>query len=147
MPAVVFCDGDAIVHGTLGLEGEVINDRPAGWVLTGRGQDGISCGGPLDFFYPPEGGRHANTYGTVLPFSLEGGSPGGDLQNYDSLCVQFLSRISGGEGGGTLVLLAGGRIEVDGTVTADGLGSSSVGAGGSGGSILLRGGRIRNPCG
>lgn len=139
MPAVVLCDGDAIVHGTLSVAGDIINDLPAGWVTTGRGADGLSCGlGPGSIYWPPAGGRHAGSYGSVLPFSLEGGSPGGNLLYYSDLgCTQFASRTDGGEGGGTLVLLAEGRIEVDGTVTADGISSSS---GGSGGSILLRGG-------
>jgi hypothetical protein len=87
---------------------------------------------------PPEGGRHAGTYGSVLPFSLDGGSPGGDLVTYsDPGCFQFASRGGGGEGGGTLVLLAQGRIEIDGTVTADAQGGW---AGGSGGSLPVRGG-------
>ncbi len=136
MPAMVLCDGDVIVHGTLSLAGDLINDRPAGWVTTGRGNDGLTCGSNL-YIIPPAGGRHAGTYGSVLPFSLDGGSPGGDHVHYsDPICTQFAFRGGAGEGGGTLVLLAGGRIEIDGTVTADGRGGSG---GGSGGSILLRG--------
>ncbi len=136
MPALVICDGDAIVHGTLWLAGDPINDRPAGWVLTGQGAPGFQCVGG-GFFQPAEGGRHAGTYGSVLPFSLDGGSPGGDRRNYsDANCFQFASRDTGGEGGGILALLAGGRIEIHGTVTADGFSGVS---GGSGGSILLRG--------
>jgi hypothetical protein len=135
MPAVVLCDGDAIVHGTLWLAGDPINDRPAGWVTIGAGSNGVQCGGTL--WQPPGGGRHAGAYGTVLPFSLEGGSPGGWSAIYsDPGCTQYSSVDLGGEGGGTLVLMAGGRIEVGGTVTADGDASLS---GGSGGSILLRG--------
>jgi hypothetical protein len=41
--------------------------------------------------------------------------------------------------GGTLVLLARGRIEIHGSVTADGQHNGSISSGGSGGSILLRG--------
>ncbi|MGE3171226.1 MAG: hypothetical protein AB7O97_01290 [Planctomycetota bacterium] len=134
MPAVVFCDGDAIVHGKLALEGEIINDSPAGWVFTGQGRSGSQCA--LNYLFPPEGGRHASNYGSVLPFSLEGGSPSGENYLYDAACIQLQSRVPGAEGGGTLVLLADGRIEVAGTITADGHG---VTAGGSGGSILLRG--------
>jgi len=139
-PAVISCDGDAIVHGTFSISGNIIVGfgLPAGRVTTGQGLSGISCGsGPFGFLLPPQGGRHAGTYGSALPFSLAGGSPGGDLVNYsDTSCTLFARRDTGGEGGGTLVLLAGGRIEVDGTVTADGYGGA---AGGSGGSILLRG--------
>jgi hypothetical protein len=134
MPAIVLCDGDAIVHGKLSLTGDSVNnDRPAGWVTTGEGAIGTVCG-PLPI-QPPEGGRH--DYGSVLPFSLEGGSPGGDLWFWDSNCLQFQYAYSGGKGGGTLVLLAGGSIEIHGTVTADGRSSSA--GGGSGGSIRLRG--------
>jgi hypothetical protein len=87
----------------------------------------------------PQGGRHAGAYGSVVPFSLEGGSPGGVLAEYDPLpsCRQFIQFHWGGFGGGTLVLLARGRIEVHGTVTADGFHPGS--SGGSGGSVLLRG--------
>lgn len=137
IPAVVVCDGDAIVHGTLFLAADIINDRPAGFVTTGLGSPGFWCQ-QLAWYMAPSGGQHAGTYGSVLPFSLDGGSPGGDLSTYGGpLCNQFVSRDTGGEGGGTLALLAAGRIEVYGTVTADGGGGP---AGGSGGSILLRGG-------
>lgn len=140
LPAVVICDSDAIVHGTLSVAGGVRYVPPftsaAGSVTTGRGNDGLTCGSNL-YIIPPAGGRHAGTYGSVLPFSLDGGSPGGDHVHYsDPICTQFAFRGGAGEGGGTLVLLAGGRIEIDGTVTADGGGGSG---GGSGGSILLRG--------
>jgi hypothetical protein len=57
----------------------------------------------------------------------------------------YLFTNRGGFGGGTLVLLAGGRIDVHGTITADGIQHGLPGAsaqdfagGGSGGSILLR---------
>ena len=139
LPAVVLCDGDAIVHGTLSVAGDVRYVSPftsaAGSVTIGRGVDGLTCLSGI--YFPPEGGRHAGTYGSILPFSLDGGSPGGDLVNYsDPGCMQFASRDPGGEGGGTLALLAAGRIEIEGTVTADAQGG---GAGGSGGSVLLRG--------
>ena len=61
----------------------------------------------------------AGTYGSVLPFSLEGGSDGGAVGYMDPACNQFLYASPGGHPGGTLVLLAGGRIEIHGTVTAD----------------------------
>lgn len=135
MPAVVMCDCDAIVHGTLWLSGDNINDRPAGWVTIGYGSGGLICNNILS--PPPGGGLHAGTYGSAVPFSLEGGSPGGGILSYAGAnCTPPISVIGGGEGGGTLVLLAGGRIEIDGSVTADGYGGA---AGGSGGSILLRG--------
>ena len=34
MPAVVLCDGDAIVHGTLSVAGNGSNEIAAGWVTT-----------------------------------------------------------------------------------------------------------------
>ncbi len=138
MPAVIICDGDSIVHGTVSVAGVSVAGYgfPAGGVITGRGADGYSCSSVV--VVPPEGGRHAGSYGSILPFSLEGGSPGGELVNWvGPSCTQFASRFGGGEGGGTLALLAGGRIEIHGTVTADG--EPFVG-GGSGGLILLRGG-------
>jgi hypothetical protein len=145
-PAVVLCDGDAIVHGTLSVAGDVHSVSPfpyaAGSVTTGQGVSGSWCLG-LSLFTAPRGGLHAGTYGSVLPFSLAGGSPGGTLSIYsDSHCLQHTSDTPGSEGGGTLVLRAGGAIEVDGTVTADGAtcgGGRAGAAAGSGGSILLRG--------
>lgn len=58
-PAVVLCDGDAMVHGTLWLRGDShsTNDRPAGWVTTGEGSGGTTCGSSV--LTPPGGGRHA----------------------------------------------------------------------------------------
>lgn len=134
MPAVVLCDGDVVVHGTLWLGGDGVNDRPAGWVTLGEGSPGVYCGSVLS--YPPGGARHAGTHGSVLPFSLEGGSVGGGTIYKDPACYSFLSFSEGGDAGGTLVLLAGGSIQVHGTVSANGGGGL---AGGSGGSILLRG--------
>lgn len=111
---------------------------PAGLVNSGAGNPGVLCGSTYGGLSgPPRGGSHVGTYGSVVPFSLEGGSSGGELNVYDAGCWQFLSTVPGGAGGGTLFLHAGGRIEVDGTVTADGYSLSS--SGGSGGSILLRG--------
>jgi hypothetical protein len=144
IPAVVRCDGDAVIHGELSLMANLGNEYPAGWVTLGEGLPGSTCS-TGSFFPFPQPGRHAGTYGTVIPFSLEGGSRGGSLDVYDVGCWPFLRQRIGGMGGGTLALLAGGRIDVHGTVTADGIhhghswalnGSSG---GGSGGSILLRG--------
>ncbi len=95
LPAVVLCDGSAVVHGTMSVAGGVRYVSPftsaAGSVTTGRGGAGLLCGPNL--FGPPLGGRHAGAYGSVLPFSLDGGSPGGDLVNYsDPFCSQFASR-------------------------------------------------------
>lgn len=131
-PAIVRCDGDAIVRGTLWLEGDAINDRPAGWVNTSEGGYGQQCGATI--LVTPGGGRH--DYGSVYPFRLQGGSPSGWLYLFTNSCAQYQSFIPGMDGGGTLALLANGRIEVHGTITADG---QSGHAGGSGGSILLRG--------
>lgn len=138
MPAIVRCDGDAVIDGVMSVGGlsliSASNTRAAGWVTTGAGLPGVYCGlspGPM-----PQGGRHAGTYGSVIPFSLEGGSNGGDRDIYDQWCFQYQTTYVGGFGGGTLVLHAGGRIDVSGAVTADG---AYIGSGGSGGSILLRG--------
>jgi hypothetical protein len=144
IPALVLCDGDAIVHGTLSVsvEGALTNTSPAGWVRTGEGYPGSECTSQISpgWYSPPGGGLHAGTYGSVVPFSLDGGSSGGIMLHYRDLgsfaCGQGLQWSQGGRPGGTLALLARGRIEVSGTVTADGNGGYS---GGSGGSILLRG--------
>ncbi|MCA8973380.1 MAG: hypothetical protein KDC98_01595 [Planctomycetes bacterium] len=142
-PAVVFCDGDAIVHGMMSVSGEIAAAYPAGWVTTGAGAPGYVCGSGASF-NPPQGGSHAGAYGSVIPFSLDGGSFGGALAQYPWCLGGTPTVVWGGTGGGTLALLAQGRIEVDGTVAADGLhygsvtGSISPG-GGSGGSILLSG--------
>jgi hypothetical protein len=138
-PAVVRCDGDAIVHGTISVAGDYINGRPAGWVALAPGAHGQACG----WFYlgfpgwPPQGGRHAGVYGSVVPFDLAGGSNGGTIHFYSSVsCNGAVTYYRAGKGGGTLALHAGGRIEIHGTITADG---ELYFAGGSGGSILLRG--------
>jgi hypothetical protein len=147
-PAVIYCEGDVAVLGSITVSGDVGNfppyTFPPGYVTLGEGLPGSTCS-TGSFFPFPQPGRHAGTYGTVIPFSLEGGSRGGSLDVYDVGCWPFLRQRIGGMGGGTLALLAGGRIDVHGTVTADGIhhghswalnGSSG---GGSGGSILLRG--------
>jgi hypothetical protein len=133
-PAVIVCDGDAIVHGTLSVYG---GSLAAGVVSIGDGQRGWLCGSTYMFGQVQTGGRHAGLYGSALPFSLEGGSAGGELDEYAPGCFPFLQRHYGGAGGGTIALLAGGRIEVHGGVIADGYSTST--SGGSGGSILLRG--------
>jgi hypothetical protein len=138
-PALVRCDGDAVVHGTISVAGDYNNGRAAGWSTTATGAYGRACGwfyfGPPN--WPPQGGRHAQVYGSAVPFDLEGGSRGGIIQYFANLsCNGAVSYDRGGEGGGTLALQAGGRIEVHGTITADG---EDYHAGGSGGSILLRG--------
>ena len=147
-PAVVSCDGDCIVHGTLSAAGLFTTDGP-GAVTLGTGGPGYfcqticssfgcACGGST----PAGSGVHHGAYGSSLPFSLEGGSPGGFTADYDnstplSCCDIFLGFFWGGGGGGTLALLAEGRIEVDGTVDVSG-GQTSFAAG-SAGSLLLRG--------
>ncbi len=139
MSAIVLCDGDALVHGTRSVAGDSTNAYAAGWVTIGAGNYGTQCGSGLNsLYFPPQGGRHGGTYGSVVPFSLEGGGLGGSLDVYDSSCFQFLHSNGGGHPGGTLALLAGGRIEIHGAVTADGHHYMSS-SGGSGGSILLRG--------
>jgi hypothetical protein len=138
-PAIVRCDGDVIVHGTVTIAGDYNNGRAAGWSVSATGAFGRACGwfyfGPPG--WPPQGGQHAGVYGSAVPFDLEGGSRGGTIQFYSGIsCTGSVTYYRGGEGGGTLALHAGGRIEIHGTITADG--EFSI-AGGSGGSILLRG--------
>ncbi|MBM4063174.1 MAG: hypothetical protein FJ265_19065 [Planctomycetes bacterium] len=150
-PAIVVCDGDCFVHGTLSVAATGSTAGP-GAVSLGRGADGRYCPGYCPWGCPagcwpvanPAGsGQHFGVYGSSLPFSLEGGSPGGDELNYGSsnppfsCCNQYMYTLPGGRGGGTLVLLVGGRIEIDGTIDADG--ANSWVSTGSAGALLLRG--------
>lgn len=92
---------------------------------------------------PGQPGRHATVYGSARPFDLAGGSPGGYAYTTYVLMPWNIPQGGnydyGGGGGGTLVVEAAGRIEVYGTVTADGGAGSGYAGDGSGGSILLRG--------
>jgi hypothetical protein len=78
-----------------------------------------------------------------VPFDLAGGSPGGDAMflSYWGMYEQQLGHYDyGGGGGGTLVIEASGRIDVNGGITANGAPGNGWSTGhGSGGSILLRG--------
>jgi hypothetical protein len=139
--AIVLCDGAATVNGTLDVSGWTSSGgRPPGEVSLGAGSSGSECWLPgFGFYYPPSGGAHAGAYGSALPFSLAGGSPGGSMFHYGggfpSSC-SYLNWIGwGGGGGGTLVLLAGGPIDIGGVVRANG---GTGEGGGSGGSVLLR---------
>jgi len=145
MPAVIYCDGDVDVHGTLSVSPDGTSAIAAGWVPTGAGYAGMLCGSGFGAPYtPPGGGRHAFAYGSAIPFSLEGGSAGGAMEFYDFSCSFYVSTSPGLYPSGTLALIAAGRIDIHGAVTADGIGWTSTGQGNpgssSGGSILLRGG-------
>ncbi|MBK8979332.1 MAG: hypothetical protein IPM29_25830 [Planctomycetes bacterium] len=72
------------------------------------------------------------TYGSALPFDLRGGSGGG---GYASVVTG--EQLGGDGGGGVLVLLADGRIDIPGAVTADGAGVGTTRTG-AGGAILIR---------
>ena len=149
-PAVVLCDGDCIVHGTLSAAAIGTTDGP-GAVTQGIGFPGAFC---PSFCTPfgctcwgysmlPGPGVHHGAYGSAIPFSLLGGSPSGSLLTYLSsnpvasvCCDVFLGIAPGGGGGGTLAVIAGGLIDIDGVVDVRG----GAGPGnGSAGSLLLRG--------
>jgi len=149
-PAVVQCDGDCIVNGTLSAAAIGATDGP-GAVSIGTGSTGSNCWGFCTGFgctcsinVPAGPGVHHGVYGSALPFSLLGGSPGGSLTLYSSstplsCCNVFNGVVPGRGGGGTLVVHAGGTIDISGAVDVrggvDGLGSAH----GSAGSLLLRG--------
>jgi hypothetical protein len=139
IPAVIQCDGDVQIDGTVSVEGDLrwgAQPRmfPAGVVNIAPGLPGTYCGNQMLSW--PSPGLHASAYGSAVPFSLEGGSPSGPLFLYfDPLCGGLGTIEPPHEGGGTVAILAGGRIDVFGTITADG---DDFHAGGSGGSILLR---------
>jgi hypothetical protein len=156
----VICDGDCIVHGTLSASAVGTMDGP-GAVTLGIGAPGSSC---LSFCIPfgcfcfghyfPQGpGVHHGNYGSAIPFSLLGGSPGGSMvwrgSSYPQgfVCCDLYSGMTpGGGGGGTLAVIASGVIDIDGIVDVRGSSSGSVG---SAGSLLLRGdgGMLLRPSG
>jgi hypothetical protein len=120
-------------------------------VSTGIGSPGFNCPYVNSYFgcfccgvFTLAGsGVHHGAYGSSLPFSLDGGSPGGVTAYYDNsnpvsyppgCCDIFVGMSPGGGGGGTLTLLADGQISVDGVIDVTGA------FGGSAGSLLLRGG-------
>lgn len=162
-PAVVRCDGDCIVHGTLSAAAVGVTDGP-GAVISGMGFMGSYCPanctpfGCFCFgtFVPAGAGVHHGAYGSAIPFSLQGGSPGGATLNRISsslftCCDGVLGVTPGGGGGGTLAVIAGGLVDVDGVVDVRGGSSSSsiFPAPGSAGSVLLRGegGTVLRPSG
>lgn len=156
-PAIVQCDGDCIVQGTLSAAAVGSTDGP-GAVTSGSGALGAAClpfctaFGCLCWGHSilPGPGVHHGVYGTAIPFSLDGGSPGGAvvIRNHSnpfaSACCDVAGGVApGGGGGGTLVVLADGRIDIGGVVDVRG------GSNGSAGSLLLRGagGTIVRPTG
>jgi hypothetical protein len=85
----------------------------------------------------------APTYGSALPFDLRGGSGGGGAAQISFSVPPYNAT----GGGGTIVLLAGGSIQVAGAIRAQGgkfgapvppPGVASFGGYGAGGSILIR---------
>ena len=157
--AMVRVQGDAQIDGTLSadsLPGDPNEPRlgapggPGGYfggdgnvvsAEAGKGPAG-GAGGNAFFGHPGWGepAGHATpgitasqpstpTYGSARPFDLRGGSGSGGNANPASL---GFPGDGGSGGGGTIALLADGRVTVAGTVTARSLGF------GSGGSILIR---------
>lgn len=142
-PIQIRCAGDAIIDGAIGV-GAAGSTAGPGAVATGAGSPGTQynsflCGGWNTY---AGNGVHAGVYGSTLPFSLAGGSPGGDVSVYGQSGIfsqcGYLYSYAGGGGGGTLVIDADGVVDVAGTVDANG-GLSFYAGSGSGGSILLRG--------
>jgi hypothetical protein len=135
-PVQITCDTDATIDGRLSVDASGSTSGP-GAVTTGAGSSGVFSMCPNVSSYPPTDGRHLGVYGSALPFDLAGGSPGGDVLFYTPSCTY--STAFGGGAGGTLVLEAHGRIDVRGSVTANGANAGSWWfTFGSGGSILLR---------
>lgn len=143
-PALVRCDGDAQIDGVMTVSAGI--GLVPGATNLGAGSNGSFC--QQTWAGTPGGaGRHRGFYGSDLPFSLLGGSPGGDCLIYTTSpgtqsCNAYLNTLVGGGPGGTLALRAGGRIDVRGSVVANGglaIGFGAVPGPGSGGSILLAG--------
>jgi len=90
---------------------------------------------------PWGGAAGGHAYGSAFPFDLSGGSGGGGGYN-----KQEPRQYSGAGGGGALQILADGKIDIDGRISASGGGAECIsnalpgifGGAGSGGSIYLR---------
>lgn len=146
-PALVQCDGDAQIDGVMTVSAGV--DPVPGQTNLGAGGQGYWCwSSVLGNGFPGGSGQHRGLYGSDLPFSLLGGSPGGGVSVFGSAiglppCSQGLPAVPPTPAGGTLVLRAGGRIDVRGSVLANGGNPFTVfgptPGRGSGGSILLAG--------
>jgi len=150
-PAVLVCDGDCIIRGTLSAAATATTGGPGAYDIA-PGRPGVYCPGfcPLGCScWPqsvtPTSGQHFGVYGSDLPCSLTGGSRGGDHFWRDSsnpvfggCCDIITTMIPGGHGGGALALLAGGRIDIHGVIDVTGS-SNWLSANGSAGSLLLRG--------
>jgi hypothetical protein len=142
-PALVRCDGDAQIDGVMTVSATY--GPVPGETNLGSGGQGWWCN--LSGF-PGSPGQHRGVYGSDLPFSLLGGSPGGGCSVYGTNigwppCTYLQNSIPATRPGGTLVLRAGGRIDVRGSVQANGEGvfggfGASAGSASSG-SILLAG--------
>ncbi len=151
--AVVRCDGDCIVHGTLSVAGNLTTSNGPGAVSNGNGVSGSACSPCIPFGFcpcngysnPASPGTHYGVYGGSVPFSLMGGSEGGSLRLWSSpvgpgsCCSINAGYFYGGGGGGTLVVIAGGVIDVGGVINANGGRTGIYGRSGSAGSVLLRG--------
>ena len=152
-PAVVRCDGDCIVHGTLSVAGAQVTWSGPGAVSNGSGASGDGCTPCQPFGFcscygysnPASPGTHHGVYGGSVPFSLLGGSNGGSYSLRSSpfgpgpCCSINAGYFQGGGGGGTLVVIAGGVIDVDGVIDANGGRLGFYSRSGSAGSVLLRG--------
>lgn len=152
-PALVRCDGDAWIEGELTVSGSTggVMAPPPGESNLGAGSWSTWCTSLIGGGGSGLGGNatHRGVYGSDMPFSLLGGSPGGGVNLFGTggfgspPCSTAQGFVPPNRGGGTLVLRAGGRVDVLGSVLADGAASSfgfppSAGSG-SGGSILLAG--------
>ncbi len=171
-PARLLCLGPARIDGVLDadadgshwLPGQFRESRSGGpggfaggdWLQQGFGPGGGSAGICLYPAIQGSGGSHASlgstnpctnpapTYGTALPFDVQGGSGGGGPGSGNA--SSYGPPASGG--GGAVVLLCGGPIEVTGRISARGgdivldwsywPGRPGTGGNGSGGAILLR---------
>ncbi len=128
--------GDATIYGVIdadakgyyAMEGNT-NGPGAGWSSAHGGSYGGSGGGYS---------LYGRLYG-IPELPLEAGSPGG--YRYDAKAVNY-GQVAG-TGGGLIHLLVGGKLLLEGELTANGgAGDYKHGAGGSGGGILVAARRI-----
>lgn len=113
---------------TFGTPGAGIARRPAGFGERVDGSNESAWGGP--------GGRGVaspgSASGILIPGSSGGGGGAGCLWGTSGTFTSV-----GGDGGGTLVVLAGGSIINTGTISADGATPTGLGAGGGGGGVIV----------
>lgn len=114
-PVVWLVQGDCVIQGIVDLNGEGVGNTEA--MRARRGGPGGFAGGTGGTIPTPGlgpgggavGGRAHRAYGNRFVLPLLGGSGGGGITGY-----------GGAGGGGAILVAAGGIVEIDGVITANG---------------------------